>query len=209
MNCVCGQDDWGDIETREGVTIDPSGAPKPTTIAMVSCRACGVARQGSLPFSTQDEYVHYYQHYPPVDGEYQAKSYAHDQEVARHRCDQSNLFTQKRPRLLLDVGSGSGALVAEARHRGFEAYGCEIASYHDAGAQQWTYAGLFEALNFPTDHFDYVTCYDVLEHSMDPRAMIAELFRVCKQGGQCFVEFPRFYHDSGRHHWKDAEHIWF
>jgi SAM-dependent methyltransferase len=45
-------------------------------------------------------------------------------------------------------------------------------------------------LQEPAATYDIVICYHVLEHVPDDAAAMAELHRVLKQGGQCFVQTP-------------------
>jgi hypothetical protein len=54
-----------------------------------------------------------------------------------------------------------------------------------------------------------VVCHDVLEHVLDPARFVSELIRVTKQRGICFLDFPRYFHEAGQHHWKRFEHVWF
>ena len=53
-----------------------------------------------------------------------------------------------------------------------------------------------------------MTCHDVLEHVFDPVSFVNTLFRVLKQGGTCFIDFPNFFTPAGAKHWK-KEHIWY
>ncbi len=88
---------------------------------------------------------------------------------------------------LLDVGSGTGALVAAAREAGLEAHGVEpdpeMASL--AGSllgEDVVVAGLPE-LPHADDGFEVVTANFVLNHVDDPRAGARELARVVAPGG--------------------------
>jgi SAM-dependent methyltransferase len=162
-----------------------------------------------LPFSDEEGFIQYYENYPPVKDSYVEKDYLHDRELAKKRCDVYGVVQGSRMRIL-DVGSGSGAFVDECRARGAEAYGCEIGVYsYRKGADPFTYHAPFEEVHFPTDHFEMVTCHDVLEHVLDPMSFVKELFRVTTQQGFCKVEIPNFYTEAGAHHWKSTEHIWF
>ena len=42
----------------------------------------------------------------------------------------------------------------------------------------------------PGDHFDYVVCTEVLEHTLQPFDAVAELYRITKPGGLVFVTAP-------------------
>jgi SAM-dependent methyltransferase len=42
----------------------------------------------------------------------------------------------------------------------------------------------------PNDWFDWVVCTEVLEHTLDPFAAAAEIYRVLKPGGRVFITTP-------------------
>jgi SAM-dependent methyltransferase len=89
------------------------------------------------------------------------------------------------------------------------AYGCEISKYSYSQCDDYIYRKRLENVYFPTDYFDIVTCHDVIEHVMEPIKFTEELFRITKQNGTCIIDMPRFFHQSGAHHWKAIEHIWY
>jgi len=136
------------------------------------------------------------------DGIYQ-HTYDHDYEVALKR-----LAAYKLPEgiKLLDVGAGNGAFVnAAVTHGKLDAWGQDLAQQSDGPR---IYAEALAEVAFPTDDFDVITIHDVLEHIPDPIAMLKEIRRILKPGGKLIVDFPRFWHESGRHHWKPVEHLW-
>lgn len=206
--CICGSEEFdGFVQpyyrvNEAGESIAVSGEKFGT------CRHCGVVRQLDLPFNNMEEYVEYYSKYPPTTREYQAKNWYHDLQLARTRADVYRISPTIEQRML-DVGCGSGAFVCECRARRQHAYGCEIATYAYGPESDFIYRKAFEEIKFPTDEFDLVTCHDVLEHTLDPKRMIAEMFRITKVGGDCIIDFPNFFDKAGEHHWKDAEHIWY
>src|SRR4051812_44633049 len=51
-------------------------------------------------------------------------------------------------------------------------------------------AALADALPFPENTFDLVTCQTVLIHAKDPRATLAEMIRVVRPGGLVAVAEP-------------------
>jgi SAM-dependent methyltransferase len=52
--------------------------------------------------------------------------------------------------------------------------------------------GSITELPFAADEFDLVCAFDVVEHVQDDRLAVAELHRVCKQGGYVFTTVPTF-----------------
>jgi len=207
--CICNSDRFTEREsqyyevTPEGETVIAKNGSR---IKLAECLDCGVIRQTTLPF-VKTEYKKYYQEYQPVNEQYKAKDYDHDLRIAKLRANDYGIYGGCEL-ILLDVGSGSGAFVDECRSRGAAAYGCEISQYAYAPTGNFIYNGMLEDIAFPTDHFDVVTCHDVLEHCLDPVSFIKEMFRITKQGGKCIIDFPNFHVEAGKHHWK-IEHIWY
>lgn len=87
-----------------------------------------------------------------------------------------------RPATYLDVGCGRGETLIEARKRGIDAWGTEMVDQLIADDEQIVY-GELEGLPFDDHVFDYVTCYDVLEHLIPGREQVAldQLGRVCRK----------------------------
>jgi SAM-dependent methyltransferase len=166
-------------------------------LAVLVCK-CGVKRQ-DVPMDLAG-YADWYRR------EYHATvyyhSYAQDRKVAALRLEEYTLPAASR---VLDIGCGNNAFVDEALERGIDAWGQELAEQAESPR---TYVGTLHDVAFPTESFDAVTIHDVLEHVPDMKAMLAEVRRVLKPGGTMFLDFPRFAHPAGRHHWKPVEHIW-
>ena len=206
--CWCGNEGF-DFSQHEYVLVTPTGEYKKATdkLSVGVCKKCGTQRQMDLPYSTKEEMRDYYAQYPPTDPRYRVKDLSHDRELARIRCEEYGIFPGEE-KMLLDIGSGSGAFVEECRHRGARAFGCELAQYNGAVAKEFTYFRPFEEIHFPTDHFDIVVIHDVLEHVLDPLAFMKEVVRVVKFGGDIWLDLPNAFATSGKHHWK-KEHIWY
>ena len=100
-----------------------------------------------------------------------------------------------RVRSLLDVGSGTGALLAEMRRFADEAVGVES----DASARAISAArGLdvrdatAERLPAADASVDLVTAFDVLEHVDDEAGAVREFRRVLRPGGSAILSVPAY-----------------
>src|SRR3990167_2295645 len=261
VECICGFSDYNSILDRQIYEITSLGETVKSNqkIELGKCINCGIVRQVNVPFMNNDDYFNFYKNqYEPNNPLYIVKTYKHDRQLAKIRCDNygivsiSNLINTKesenqgwyrvkrggRIRIgtkifksgervnvsekrmerftdriefftpsikstvgiqeliaekmerILDVGSGSGAFVDECRELGHEAYGCEISNYSYAKNSDYIYYNQFENINFPTDHFDKITAHDVIEHSLTPKKLFYEIFRMLKQGGLFIIDFP-------------------
>ena len=97
----------------------------------------------------------------------------------------------------LDVGCGGGILADAMARKGAEVLGIDlaekslkVAQLHalEAGTSQITYrlvAAEALAAEMP-DHFDVVTCMEMLEHVPDPASVVQACARLAKPGGWVF-----------------------
>jgi len=104
---------------------------------------------------------------------------------------------------ILDIGCGSGGLVARLRELGFDAFGVDVEATW-AQRPVWQHAWFTRlsgdnnhALPFDAAHFDVVLTTQVLEHVRDLDSFFAEAARVLRPGGvmanmypssSCFIE---------------------
>lgn len=85
---------------------------------------------------------------------------------------------------LLDVGCGIGTFLNLARENGWESYGIDPSKSGISFAQQEhkldvSCGDIFDA-NFPTEHFNVITLYHVLEHISELNPFLNELRRILK-----------------------------
>lgn len=184
LKCVCGS------PNSDGGTING--------VSVLRCTSCGVIRQrlwmdeAALNEWYRTEYF---------NGTY-LHSYDHDYAVANKRLDTYQITSGSK---LLDVGSGNGAFIAAARARSVEAWGQDLSETHES---EFVYQGALEDVAFPTDRFDVIVMHDVLEHLVRPQQTLEEIKRILRRPGKLIIDFPRFHHESGTHHWKWPEHLW-
>ena len=95
-------------------------------------------------------------------------------------------LARRLPPPVLDVGCGSGALVAALRAEGIEAYGLELQGDRIETAllpSARPYVTLYDGsvpLPYAERSFESVVCAEVLEHIVGFEAVIAELYRVAR-----------------------------
>jgi 2-polyprenyl-3-methyl-5-hydroxy-6-metoxy-1,4-benzoquinol methylase len=167
---------------------------------------------------------------------YQADSYwrsdsPKEQGYADYRADQRLYLDTFRRRLsfalrdgpesgrALDVGCAAGFCMAVLRERGFETHGLEVSETIGRHARDHfgfdtVHFGTLESSAYPDHHFDVITMWDVVEHVVDPRALLQKAARLLAPGGLLVIETQdiesRFARVLGPrwHHYKHAEHIY-
>lgn len=93
----------------------------------------------------------------------------------------------------LDVGCGSGAWLGLARALGWRVAGIEVNAAAAQKARRFTdeiHVGDVLEAPFATARFDVVTAFHVLEHVVDPVAVVRRMFDWLAPGGLLIVEVP-------------------
>jgi 2-polyprenyl-3-methyl-5-hydroxy-6-metoxy-1,4-benzoquinol methylase len=97
---------------------------------------------------------------------------------------------------LLDVGCGAGTFGSAVKERdGAEVWGIELngemARYAGEKLDRVLVGDVAERLpEVPDGHFDLVSCNDVLEHTVDPGAILRSLPRVLRPNGKVTLSLP-------------------
>lgn len=97
------------------------------------------------------------------------------------------------PARLLDVGCGSGVLLARMQSLGWEVDGVEVDPGGVAAARARgvrVFQGQLAEQNFPAHQFNAVYSAHVIEHVHDPVGLLRECFRVLKPGGTLAIITP-------------------
>lgn len=99
---------------------------------------------------------------------------------------------------LLDIGCGGGHYLQCMKELGWAVQGIEFDEAQAAHAREQlsadVRAGTAESTldGLPSEHFDVVTLWHVLEHLHNPTLVLREVHRVLKPGGRIMVEVPNF-----------------
>jgi SAM-dependent methyltransferase len=100
------------------------------------------------------------------------------------------------PGRLLDVGCGTGELLAVARGRGWDVQGAEPVEASAAFAVNEraldVRPALLEESGLPERNYDVVTAFHVLEHMTDGLAFLRMISRWARPGGYVVIEVPNW-----------------
>ncbi|AWW31611.1 SAM-dependent methyltransferase [Echinicola strongylocentroti] len=113
---------------------------------------------------------------------------------------------------LLEIGCGEG--------RGVEVLSDLVRSYHgldkigeviDKLQQEFPQAKFEQAVipplaTVPSDHYDTVVSFQVIEHIQDDRLFLEEIYRVLKPGGKAIISTPNIRHTLSRNPWHIREY---
>jgi SAM-dependent methyltransferase len=93
---------------------------------------------------------------------------------------------------LLDVGCNEGRGLRIYRNNGFTVEGLELNERAAAAAAKQGFTVHTTPLEdfSPEERYDVVVLSNVLEHSLDPRDMLARIRRLLKPGGQLWISCP-------------------
>jgi SAM-dependent methyltransferase len=188
---LCGSRDAQEIFQAHGYPI-------------LECRKCGLAFTGVITTLEEREEFYRNQYYARAAG------YAEDirQATVAGNPDYEDCvkwaskFVRRVPGSILDVGCGSGGLLAAFHRAGWTCCGIEpskdLSSYARTMIGCEIYEGTFENTPLPPEAFDVITLSHVLEHSAAPRDFLCACYRALKIGGVLLVEVPDFGSRSAR-----------
>ena len=126
-------------------------------------------------------------------------------------------YTGKLAGNLLDFGSGTGHFAATMQKAGWDVTGIEInkeAREYSAKTFGIKVVSPEEIKTLPSDYFDCITLWHVLEHLHNPAESLTEIKRLLKHDGVLLVALPNnmsFDSTHYRHHWAAYDvprHLW-
>lgn len=153
------------------------------------CRGCGLERQ--FPGPDLGELRAYYEA-SYTDGLYREFADATSMKTATALWRLRAVVPHCRPGRWLDVGAANGVFVELARARGVMAEGVELSELAVAEARG---RGLPVARAAVEDYapgyrYDTITCFDVLEHVLDPAAFLRAVHGLLEPGGILALTLP-------------------
>jgi len=159
--------------------------------ALVKCTECGLVFRNPRPtYETIREY--YKESYSNIF--YEEKIKTHRKKIFLHFL--ANAIKSKEGGRLLDVGCGYGEFLKLAKDKGWEVYGVELSNdacqYVQNKPGLNIFCGELKEASFPKDHFDVVTLWNVLDHTINPLEELLEIKKILKPGGFLFIRVPNF-----------------
>lgn len=188
---LCGTDDYK-VLYKPSKEIDPKNKFSTTggimgTDQIVKCKECGLIYTN--PRHSVDEIVNAY-------SEAEEKDYVSQTEERRLTFERCLNLVEKysKPGRILDIGCASGVFLDVARKNGWEVFGVEpckwLVDYGNTNFGLNIVKGTLKEASLPSNSFDVITMWDVLEHTSDPTEELKEVNRLLKNGGLLIVNFP-------------------
>ncbi len=153
------------------------------------CTACGLERQQPLP-TLAELRAFYNRSY--IEGLYRIFAAAEEMKArtAAHRFREIRSFLPRGR--WLDVGSANGMFVEHVRGQGIDAHGIELSDVAVAQARE---RGLPVVQSTVEDYrpeapFDAITCFDLIEHVIDPVQCLASIRALLRDGGKVAITVP-------------------
>ena len=157
---------------------------------LVRCRACRFLYVNPQPTNSELERLYSQEYY---EADTQCLTHSLDYREAVFAAGVETLMRLSKAGRLLDDGCGTGNFLRLAERAGWQATGVELSERAARFAVQQgldVRQGTLAEQKFPSDYFDVVTLWDVLEHLAGPREEIDEIYRVLKPGGTLIVRVP-------------------
>jgi SAM-dependent methyltransferase len=182
---ICGARDTRSVYAKLGCTIE-------------QCRRCGLvyanprAPQEWIFARYSREY--FWGEYLPAIGAPEGKV---DERYIDRRYGPMLAFIRQQAlegRRLLEVGTGAGLFLKAAERSGWEVAGLELSPEGAAFARDRLGLNVrqerAEEMSFPDRSFDVAVMFDVIEHLLDPRAVVEATRRALRPGGTLIVGTP-------------------
>jgi SAM-dependent methyltransferase len=171
--------------------------------SVVRCVSCGLARTEPQPedpgayYPASEYYSYATPSVSPLTRAAVASRYGRREgSLARLAATRISALPPGPPGELLDVGSGSGAMLLALEGAGWRGHGIEldegaVRAANEAGLDRVQAGDLLDA-GYESGSFDVVRFSHSLEHMRSPRAELAEARRILRPGGRLAIAVPDF-----------------
>ncbi len=108
------------------------------------------------------------------------------------RWKRNIISSQKPPGKLLDLGCGTGEFLQVMQQTGWHVSGIEPNQSARKKAEKLVNKSILESLDQPTDSFDIITLWHVLEHLPDLNTTVEKLKAILKPDGRFLIAVPNY-----------------
>jgi glycosyltransferase involved in cell wall biosynthesis/SAM-dependent methyltransferase len=164
--------------------------------AIVRCRRCGLLMRNPQPSDDELAAIYTEEYFLLPAGEADRLK----RDTAAAYLDVIDAHPGAEPvrpgaRRLLELGSGMGDLLIEARSRGYDVTGVEFSSSSVRAANARLGAncvlqGTLDTVPLADASFDVAVLADVIEHTRDPLRELQRVWRLLGPGGALFIALP-------------------
>jgi 2-polyprenyl-3-methyl-5-hydroxy-6-metoxy-1,4-benzoquinol methylase len=169
------------------------------TVSVKRCTNCGLIYSSPqpIPNSILDHYGVSPEEYSWKEGYYEDDPNYFSGQIK----DAKEMLDFKPDMKALDIGAGLGKAMKAMQAAGFEVHGLEPSSQFRERAIEWlkipgdriTLTSV-EEVEYPENHFDFITMGAVVEHFYHPAFVIDRAAKWLKPGGIMFIEVPSAQH---------------
>jgi 2-polyprenyl-3-methyl-5-hydroxy-6-metoxy-1,4-benzoquinol methylase len=164
------------------------------TTTICKCSNCGLiySNPQPIPLNIQD-------HYDVPPEEYWVNNcFLIDDNYFSHEIKRLKTLMQINPSMKsLDIGAGLGKSMISLNKIGFDTYGLEASKpFYEKAISHMNIdknklkLGMLEEIEYPENHFDFITFGAVLEHLYDPSFAINKAMKWLKTNGIIHIEVP-------------------
>lgn len=154
---------------------------------LMRCPCCSLVWLSDPP-KPEEMHLHY------TDAYHRLISAAGDNASKRWKARRADLALYKESGVLLDLGCSSGSFLESMGDKSWELHGIEMsldcAKEAEARCGAQVFVGDILDAPFPSESFDVVTCFDVLEHLYDPRGVLERVGAWLKPDGIFYIQVP-------------------
>lgn len=160
---------------------------------LVKCATCHFVFTGKKP--TEQDLIDHYDQYTRDD-------YLPPLTIKRYNELLDTMEKYRKTNNLLDIGSGMGYFLEQAKIRGWNVYGTEFtkeAIEICANKGLTMHKGVLDVNNYEPENFDVITSFEVIEHINNPSNEMDSIHKILRTGGLFYCTTPNFNSISRRY----------
>lgn len=154
---------------------------------LVKCNKCGFVFSERIP--SDKELIDYYKKV------YQRNDYLSPITIKRYNELLDEFEKYRKTNKILDIGSGIGYFLVEAKKRGWDVFGTELTEDSIQICKEKgiiMHQGVLNPDNYKPETFDVITSFEVIEHINYPKRELANIYQILRRGGVFYFSTPNF-----------------